>query len=68
MLPDYAAMILALAIITLVTLGMILLAMLFLQRMLDIGQLLRGVPVARAEKLLADDAAILIPARELAGD
>jgi hypothetical protein len=67
-MPDCAAMIFALAIIVLITVGMTMLAVLFMQWMLDIGQFFRRGLVTRDEKLVADDAANFIPARELAGD
>jgi hypothetical protein len=68
MLSDYAVITFAAMIIAAASLGMTALAVQFMQWLLEIGQFLQRVPVARAEDCAAREAATLTPVRELAGD
>lgn len=68
MLSDCSVMMLAGALIALATLLMTALAVLFMQWMLEIGELFHRVRVTRAERFVVNEAATLTPSRELAGD
>jgi hypothetical protein len=73
MFSDYAALasaatMIAVTIIGLATFGMTMLAVLFMQCMLEMGEFSRRVSVMRVENFAVNDATTLASSRELAGD
>ena len=68
MFSDYAATMIAVTVIAIATFGMTMLAVLFMQWMLEMGEFFHRVSVMRVENFVENDATILTPSRELAGD
>jgi len=68
MLSNYAMMTFAAMIIAAATVVMTALAVQFMQWLLEIAKFLQRVPIRRADRFAASEAATLTPAREMAGD